>query len=120
MWTCKARPIWFGRMILGRLLPARILRPLVRDPGVLHVARMNDYPVPVSQTLPRLEYHSAVLRLVIGEHREPERIRREQAVIARVPPDRMPRILGMIQYRDADLLLADLPGVVAPRRRLAP
>src|SRR5439155_871583 len=51
---------------------------------------------------------------------QPERIGAEQAVIAHVPPGRVPRVLRMIENCDAHRLAAHRPVVVHPVRSFAP
>src|SRR5687768_13088085 len=49
-----------------------------------------------------------------------EWIRREQAVVADVPPRGMPRIVRVIENGDAEGLAFDRPAVIAPGRLFAP
>src|SRR5262245_3147761 len=49
-----------------------------------------------------------------------ERIGREQAVVARVPPRRMTDVPGMVEQRDADRAAFDGAAVVDEPRALAP
>src|SRR5258706_16137814 len=81
---------------------------------------MHDHPIAETEFLSRLDGDGTVLRLVVGERCEAERISGEEAVSARVPAYRVVRVLRIVEDRDADLLALDVARIVAPVGRLAP
>ena len=90
-------------------------------PGITPV---QQHPIPERDGLARLDRQVAGARALLFEIVQPERIGREQPVIAHMPPRRMPRVGGVIEDRDPVHGRAARnghgPGVVAPLGPFAP
>src|SRR5713226_8829055 len=81
---------------------------------------MNDHAVTEPLRLPRLNGHAAVRRFIVQEIVKAENVRSEQAITARVPIGRVPWILGMVQYGDAQLFAFNFSRIIHPVRTMSP
>src|SRR5450759_916412 len=98
---------------LAALLARGVLGEEAGDVGVFHGTRVDDHAIAVAQALAGFDGRRAVLRFVIGEHRQAPRVGGEEAVGAGVPAYRVARILRMIENGDTYFLPADLAGIIA-------
>src|ERR1044071_3790276 len=93
-----------------------VLPVALRDLPFFLVAAVNVNAVAEGDALARGHSQIAGARRFLFKIMEAERIGGKQSVIPHVPPGRMPRVLRMIENRDAHDLPAHRSVVIAPGR----
>src|SRR5207253_7040300 len=104
----------------ARSLLSRILLIGVADSSTRKRPVMNQHPIPKRYRLSLRNRPRSVLILIARKLPQPERIRRKQAIGARVPGCRVTKALGVVEYGNTHRLAGHRSRIVHPVSRFAP